>query len=138
MTAVGAERKQVNLIAPVIAEAGHDRSFAKFGLQIPVSFQCDALARANPVVNHFSAGGRELSIHDDLEALSLLLKDPRIHDAPSAHKPDAIVLQKIAWRGRSSMLFEIAWRGTYDALCRQYFFRDHTGVRWEANSKSHI
>ena len=106
MTAVRAERKQVDLIAPVIAEAGHDRSFAKLGLQIPVSFQRDALACAHPVVNHFSARRRERSVHNDLEALPLLLKNPRIDHTPAAHKPDAIVLQQIGWLRWSAVLLD--------------------------------
>src|SRR6202034_2643021 len=97
MTAVRAECKQVDLIAPVIAEAGHDRSFAKFGLQIPISLHRNTLACAHPIVHHFSARGRERSIHHALEALSLLLKDPRIHHAPSTDQPDAVVLQQISW-----------------------------------------
>src|ERR1700743_2166633 len=104
MTAVGAECKQVDLIAPVIAEARHDRSFAEFGLQIPVSFQRNAFARAHPVVHHFSARCCERSVHNDLEALPLLLKDPRIHHTSSAHQPDAIMPQQVGWLRWSSVL----------------------------------
>src|ERR1700733_13819430 len=89
-------------------------------------------------MNHFSTRSCERSVHNYLEALPLLLKDPRIHYTPAAHQPDAIVLQQVAWFRRSAVFFEICRRSAGDTLCRQNLSGDHTGIRRESNSKSYI
>ena len=115
MLPAGANREEINLIAPKVVKTFNNRSCFQVRLNIPNRFLRDSSSRAHPVMYHFAAGGCQRSTYSGFESLATFLEGPRVHDPAASNKPDAVVLPEVFGSSRNSMEFQVGGRGADNA-----------------------
>ena len=138
MLAIGADREEINLIAPKVFQTFNKRPCFKIRLNIPGRFQSDPFSRPHPVMDNQAACRRQRSTNGHVESLPAFLERPRIAHPPASNKTDAVVLPQVLRSLRSAMAFQVGRRRADNPSGGQDLLGHYARIRRKANAQGHI